>query len=507
MLPLIIAIPLIAAIALFRVPSESKNWIRNISIGASGLVLLLALGVFLGFDSSNPAMQFVHECSWVSILNIKFQLGVDGVSVLMVLLTALLSCASIFYYLTSTKNVSIAFLALMLVLEAGTLGVFMALDTVLFYVFWEVMLIPAYFLIGIWGEGNRIYATTKFVLYTLVGSLLMLVAIIGVTIVHYEATHILTFDIQTLIHTDIPKEDQIWMFVCFFLAFAIKVPIFPFHSWLPHAYGSCPIPALVVLTGAMSKTGAYGLIRFCLPLFPEAVEIMGFVIAGMAVTGMVYGAWIAIAQTDIKSLVAYSSISHLGFIVLGIFALNGEGLEGSVLQMFNHGIIAAALFFIVDIIEKKIGSRDLAQMRGLKGKMPALYGIFMLVTMAALGLPGLNGFVGEFLILVGVWTSSSMSGLGAIYVLMGGLTITFAAIYMLFFFQGAMQEQNEKLPADLNDIDRNHYALLIPACVLIVFIGLFPKPFVDKISPSAEYILTVEKTVKTSSGSDSSDHH
>ncbi len=506
MLALIVAIPLIAAIALFRIPSESKEWIRNIALGSSGLVFLLAFGVFLGFDSSNPAMQFVHECDWVHVLNIQFKLGVDGVSVLMVLLTALLSCASIFYYLNE-KDVSTNYLALMLVLETGILGVFMALDTVLFYVFWEVMLIPAYFLIGLWGEGDRVYATTKFVIYTLVGSLLMLVAIIGVTVVNYKATHILSFDIQTLIHTDIPKGDQIWMFLCFFLAFAIKVPVFPFHSWLPHAYGACPTPVLVLLTGAMSKTGAYGFIRFCLPLFPEATEMMGFVIAGMAATGMVYGAWIALAQKDIKSLVAYSSVSHLGFIVLGIFALNDQGLEGSVLQMFNHGIIAAALFFIVDIIEKKLGSRDLTQMRGLKGKMPILYGIFMLVTMAALGLPGLNGFVGEFLILAGVWTSAVMSGLAAIYVLMGGLTITFAAIYMLFFFQGAMQEKNEKLPADLKDIDKNHIYMLLPACVLIVFIGLFPKPFVDKISPSTKQILSVEKTVKISNGSDSGEHH
>jgi NADH-quinone oxidoreductase subunit M len=506
MLALIIAIPLIAAIALFRLPSENKEWIRNIALGSSGLVFLLASGIFLGFDSSNSAMQFVHECDWVSVLNIQFKLGVDGVSVLMVLLTAILSCASIFYYLNE-KNVSTNFLALMLVLEAGILGVFMALDTVLFYVFWEVMLIPAYFLIGLWGEGDRVYATTKFVIFTLVGSLLMLVAIIGVTVVHYEATHILTFDIQTLIHTDIPKDKQIWMFLCFFLAFAIKIPVFPFHSWLPHAYGACPIPVLVLLTGAMSKTGAYGLIRFCLPLFPEAAEMMGFVIAGMAATGMVYGAWIALAQKDIKSLVAYSSISHLGFIVLGIFALNDQGLDGSVLQMFNHGIIAAALFFIVDIIQKKLGTRDLSEMRGLKGKMPILYGIFMLVTMAGLGLPGLNGFVGEFLILAGVWTSASMSGLGAIYVLMGCLTITFAAIYMLFFFQGSMQETNEKLPEDLNDVDKKQCYVLLPACFLIVFIGLFPKPFVDKISPSTKQILSVEKTVKTSKGSDSGAHH
>ena len=506
MLALIIAIPLVAAIVLFRIPSEKKNWIRSIALGASGLVFILGFGVFLDFDTANPAMQFVQEYSWVSVLNIQFKLGVDGVSVLMLLLTTILTVVSVFYYLNE-KNASANYLALMMILEAGILGVFMALDTVLFYVFWEVMLIPAYFLIGLWGEGDKVYATTKFVVFTLVGSLLMLIAIIGITIYHYEATDVLTFDVQTIVHTDIPKDDQIWMFLCFFLAFAIKVPVFPFHSWLPHTYLASPIPVLVLLTGAMSKTGAYGLIRFCIPLFPEAAEMMGFFISGMAATGMVYGAWIALAQKDIKSLVAYSSISHLGFIVLGIFALNNQGLDGSVLQMFNHGIIAAGLFFIVDILEKKLGSRDLTKIRGAKIKMPILYGIFMLITMAALGLPGLNGFVGEFLILTGVWTSSTMSGLAAIYVLMGGLTIIFAAVYMLFFFQGAMQEKNDELPIDLTDIDKRQIYMLLPVCFLIVFIGLFPKTFVDVITPSTKNILFIEKTVKNLRVSHSGDQH
>ena len=334
----------------------------------------------------------------------------------------------------------------------------------------------------------------------------MLVAIVGITVVHFKATGTLTFDIQTLVHTHIDPASQLWMFLCFFLAFAIKVPVFPFHSWLPHTYVACPIPTLIILSGAMSKTGAYGFLRFCLPLFPEAVADLGLIIGAAAATGIVYGAWIAVAQKDLKALVAYSSISHLGFITLGIFALNNVGVEGSVLQMVNHGIIAAALFLIVGILEEKTGTRNLKDFRGLGKSMPVLYGMFMLITLAALGLPGLNGFVGEFLILMGVWTSHLLSDYSTIYVLMAGLAIVFASIYMLYMFQGSMQETNPKDSQDLKDIDRTEFGLLLPACVLIVFIGLFPKPFIDRISPSVDSLLTVEKTVNVHAREDQVHH-
>jgi NADH-quinone oxidoreductase subunit M len=316
----------------------------------------------------------------------------------------------------------------------------------------------------------------------------------------------LTFDIQTLVHTQIDPASQTWMFLFFFLAFAIKVPVFPFHSWLPHTYVACPIPTLIILTGAMSKTGAYGFLRFCLPLFPDAVEEMGLVIGALAAIGIVYGAWIAVAQKDLKALVAYSSISHLGFITLGIFALNNVGVEGSVLQMINHGIIAAALFIIVGILEEKTGSRNLKDFRGLGKSMPVLYGMFMLITLAALGLPGLNGFVGEFLILMGVWTSHLLSDLSTIYVLMAGLSIVLASIYMLYMFQGSMQETNPKTDQNLTDINRTEFGLLLPACVLIIFIGLFPKPFIDRVSPSVDSLLHVEKTVNQHSGEKNAHH-
>jgi NADH-quinone oxidoreductase subunit M len=256
----------------------------------------------------------------------------------------------------------------------------------------------------------------------------------------------------------------------------------------------------------MSKAGAYGIIRFCLPLFPDAVEKLGLLIAFGAAVGIVYGAWIAIAQRDLKALVAYSSISHLGFIVLGIFAFNSEGIEGSILQMVNHGIIASALFIIVGILEKKMGTRNLDDFRGLGKAMPLLYGIFMLITLAALGLPGLSGFVGEFLILLGVWTSLLLEDLSVIYVLMSGLAIIFAAIYMLYMFQGAMQEKNEKIPEDLSDINSKEFGLLLPACILVVFIGLYPKIFIDRVAPSVESVLMVEKTINLDAGKGSNNH-
>ena len=503
MLSLIIFIPLIAALGLLMVSRDNTAMIKMIGVGATGASFSLSLWLLFSFDTTNAEMQFVQMFYWVPALHINYLVGVDGISLWMVVLTAFLGLIAILFSFNQKEGFR-NFMALMLALEAGTLGVFLALDTILFYVFWELMLVPTYFLIGVWGEGRRVYATMKFVIFTLVGSLLMLVAILSLTMIHYGATHDVTFDLRMLTHTHIDPATQIWMFFFFFLAFAIKVPVFPLHSWLPHAYVACPVPALILLTGAMSKTGAYGFLRFCLPLFPEAVESFAAIIGLMAAAGMIYGAWIAIAQKDLKALVAYSSISHLGFIVIGIFAHNGTGIEGSLLQMVNHGIIASALFLIVAFIEMRMGTRSLNELRGLSKAMPVLYGSFMLIMLAALGLPGLNGFVGEFMILMGVWTSNMFSGLSGVLVLMGGLSIVFASMYMLYMFQGSMQDKPESLPEGLTDIDQSEFKLIFPACLLILLIGLYPKPFVDRITPSVDSLLHLEKTVNLHAGED---HH
>ncbi len=494
----IVFLPLVAALVIMMMKGTGNNNGKVISIATAASILTFAgsLGLLVMFDSHHHGMQFVQSVEWVSMLHIHYTVGVDGISLWMVVLTALLGVLAVYFSRTQKKNLQY-YLALVLLMEGGILGVFVAMDSILFYVFWELMLVPAYFLIGLWGEGNKVYATTKFVIYTLVGSLLMLVGLVWVTVVHYELTQTLTFDIPTLLQTQMPADIQFYMFICFFMAFAIKVPIFPFHSWLPHAYMACPIPVLILITGAMSKAGAYGLIRFCLPLFPETIADWGQWIGAAAAGGIVYGAWIAVAQRDLKALVAYSSISHLGFIALGIFAFNGQGVEGSVLQMVNHGIIASALFIIVGILEQRLGTRQLDQFRGLKKPMPVLYAMFMLIALAALGLPGLNGFVGEFLILMGVWGSHLFAGMAGLYVLAAGLAIVFASIYMLFMFQGAMQEPVEEAHSGVKDLDRKEIGLLIPACILIVVIGLYPKGIVDRVSPAVDHALHMHKKFKS----------
>ena len=498
LLTAVVFFPLLAAIAILltKVVRNNNEKVIRIAIVASTITFAGSL-VLLGlFDSHHHGMQMVTSFEWVPMLHIHYKVGLDGISLCLLVLTAFLGLLAVLFSQDPRKNLKY-FLVCLLVMETGIMGVFVAQDSILFYVFWELMLIPAYFLIGFWGEGNRVYATTKFVLFTLVGSLLMLVGLIWITVIHYELTHTLTFDIQTLLQTQVPADIQFYMFVFFFLAFAIKLPIFPFHSWLPHAYTSCPIPALILITGAMSKAGGYGLIRFCLPLFHETIANWGLWIGTAIAGGIVYGAWIAVVQRDLKALVAYSSISHLGFIALGIFAANGQGIEGSVLQMVNHGIIASALFIIVGILEKRLRTRHLDQIRGMKKPMPVLYAMFMLIALAALGLPGLNGFVGEFLILMGVWESHLLEGMAGLYVLAAGLAIVFASIYMLFMFQGAMQEPVEKKWDDVKDLNRGEMKLLIPACILVVVIGLYPKPIVDRVSPAVDHVLHMEKKYKS----------
>jgi NADH-quinone oxidoreductase subunit M len=382
------------------------------------------------------------------------------------------------------------FMLLLLILETATAGILLSLDLILFYVFWEAMLVPLYFLIGVWGEGARVYAAFKFLIYTVVGSFAMLIAILAVAAISFSQTGELSFDWTVLVQHPASGGWQLplnlgtigipeLLFVGFALAFAIKMPIFPLHTWLPVAYTACPIPVVIVLAGLISKLGAYGLLRFNLALFPEAAHHLGPALAVLATVGILYGAFMALVQTDLKRLVAYASISHLGFIGLGIFAGNLLGIEGALVQMINHGVIIAALFLIVGMMERRAGTRDRREMRGLGAAAPLFAALFLVISLAALGLPGLNGFVGEFLIMLGAWTAFVPLAVAA------GVGVILAAWYVLRFYQGSMQEAPPQ-PVGFGELRRVDTGVLAPLLALMVLIGISPAFF-----PAA-----VEATVK-----------
>jgi NADH-quinone oxidoreductase subunit M len=462
MLTILWLLPLIGgALVAFMPP----RWSKLMSAVTAIFTLGVAIAMALLFDPSAHRYQFVEELPWVPQLTIFYRLGVDGISVWLVVLNAFLSVIAVLATPLSMKNAN-RFLALILVMEAGLAGVFMAVDLVLFYVFWEAMLIPAYFLLWLFGEGERPgRAAVKFVLYTLAGSLLMLVGVIG----EYVATGQKTFDLATLATLAPSPSIQFGLFFVFALAFAIKTPLFPFHSWLPDAYMAAPTPMLITFAGVMGKAGAYGFLRIAVPLFPNPVLWWDWrwVIPVLAVAAIIWGALMAIAQRDMKLLVAYSSVSHMGFIVLGIFAFNVQGQQGAVLQMVNHGIIIPALFLLVAWIADRTGTRDRSALVGLAGRMPVMAGVFIVVTLAALGLPGLNSFVGEFMTLLGAWQRAP------VLAVLGALGLVLAPVYMLRLYQGAMHgEPSDKRP--LSDIRTGQLVLLSPLVLLMFVLGLYP---------------------------------
>ena len=443
---------------------------KAVALVATLATLALTVAVATSFGAGR-GFQFQERVPWIPQYGIDYSLGVDGISVWLTVLNAFLGVIAVLA--TPERGArSGRFLALLLAMQAGMAGVFLATDLVLFYVFWEAMLIPAYFLIWLWGEGERPgWAAVKFVLFTLVGSLLLLVGILGEYV--YSGAH--SFELRDLLAAPRPGAGvQFGLFILFALAFAIKVPVFPFHSWLPDAYLAAPTPMLVTFAGVMGKTGAYSFLRFVLPLFPHPVLWWdwNWVMAGLAVAGIIWGGFLALAQTDLKAIVAYSSISHMGFIVLGIFALNAQGAQGAVLQMVNHGIIVPALFLLVAWVAVRTGTRERGALRGLAPRMPVLTGVFMVVTLAALGLPGLNSFTGEFMTMLGAWQASPwLAVLAAV-----GLVLT--PVYMLRMFQGAMQgpavegrRRSDRAPLDLA---LSEVALLVPLVVPMFVLGLYP---------------------------------
>ncbi len=479
-LTLLLAIPVIGAAVLLLLPRRQTCGLFTIALLASAVGLLWSLKIFNRFDGSSGEMQLVELVAWMPAVGIQYILGIDGISIFLVLLTTLLMPLALLASWSVRDKVK-EYLIFMLLLETGMLGAFLALDLVLFYVFWEVMLVPMYFLIGVWGGTRRIYAALKFVLFTMAGSLLMLVAIIYLAPRHAQATQVLTFNVMQLYDLRLPVEQQFWLFLAFALSFAVKVPLFPFHTWLPDAHVEAPTAGSVILAGVLLKLGTYGFLRFAMPLFPDAaIALMPWLIA-LSVIGIVYGALVAMMQTDIKKLVAYSSVSHLGFVMLGLCALNMQGVQGSLYQMLSHGLSTGALFLMVGMIYDRRHTRSISEFGGLWKQMPVFSALFLVVTFSSIGLPGLNGFVGEFLILLGAfsvtprWTAVAASG------------VILGAVYMLWMFRRVIfgplsNPENQKL----QDLTSRELLILTPIVLLIVFMGVYPQPFLSRMQPAVE---------------------
>jgi len=478
--------PLLGVLVILFLKNEQKNAIRWTALAASLVTFLISLGVLALFKTGTAEMQLVLRQNWLRIggLSIDFYLGVDGLSILMLLLTTFLTPLAILSTWTAVQEKVKGFMVFFLLLEVGMSGVFLALDLVLFYVFWEFTLIPMYFLIGIWGGERRVYAAVKFFLFTMAGSLMMLLAIL---FIGFQAGTFSWSDLQA--NRELFAAAQTWLFLAFGLAFAIKVPMFPLHTWLPDAHVEAPTAGSVILAGVLLKMGAYGFLRFNLPLFPQATVQFAPWIAVLAVIGILYGAAVSYAQKDMKKLVAYSSVSHLGFVVLGIFALTEQSLAGGVLQMVNHGLSTGALFLMVGMLYERRHTREMSAFGGVWKVVPVLGALMLIVTLSSAGLPGLNGFVGEFTILLGSFGSAVLGS--PWFAGIGTLGVILAAIYLLVMFEKVFLGP-VKVDANLTlkDMSAREIITILPLLVLIFWIGLYPQPFLNLINPSVQSLVS-----------------
>jgi len=478
-------LPILGVLLLLFIPKDSKGVLRNVTLAVTVVTFLVSLIILTGFQS-NAEFQFTENLPWIAAgpFVMRYNIGIDGISLWLVILTTFIMPIAVLSTYTAVEEKVKEYMICLLLLETGMLGAFISLDLFLFYIFWEVMLIPMYFMIGIWGGKNKIYAAVKFFIYTMVGSLLMLVALVFLYFKGMEAG-IADFGLLQFFSLKLDMATQIWLFLAFAFAFAIKVPMFPLHTWLPDAHTEAPTAGSVILAAVLLKMGTYGYVRFAIPLFPEAAHKFAPLIATLAVIGIIYAALVAMVQEDVKKLVAYSSVAHLGFVMLGVFAFNTEGITGGMLQMINHGISTGALFLIVGFIYERRHTRLITDFGGLSKQMPIFATVFMIVTFSSVGLPGTNGFVGEFLILLGAfesqlrwWTIIATSG------------VILSAVYMLWVFQRVMfGELDNPKNQKLLDLNAREVAIMVPLLVLIFFMGLYPKPFIDKMDPAIKKLV------------------
>ena len=489
-LSLVTFFPLVGVIVILFLRAEQKNAARWVALITSLITFGISIAVLLQFDPANTELQLVVKVPWIPVAGweIYYHVGVDGLSILLVLLTTFLTPISILSTWKAVEERVKEFMVFFLLLEVGMVGVFVAQDLFLFYVFWEFTLVPMYFLIGMWGGPNRMYAAVKFFLYTMAGSILMLLAILWLGIQQG------TFQVPELVaaNSSIPANIQTWLFLAFAAAFAIKVPMWPLHSWLPDAHVEAPTAGSVILAGVLLKMGTYGFLRFNLPLFPAAARQLAPWMAGLAVIGILYGAMVSYSQKDVKKLVAYSSVSHLGFVMLGLFALNSQGIQGGILQMVNHGLSTGALFLVVGMIYERRHTRDMDAFGGLWKVMPIYGALTLIVALSSMGLPGLNGFVGEFTILLGAWGAGQPTGaLGSVWFAgLSAIGVILAAVYILFMFQkmflGPVTKEENRVLLDLN---WREIVTLLPLLVLIFWIGLYPKPFFALMGPTVDSLV------------------
>lgn len=482
--------PVLGMIALLFIPRDNDAMLKSFALAVSLITFLISLP--LAFDrvfTTSGGMHYREFYEWIHVgefFQMNYNVGVDGISLWLVMLTTFIMPIAILSTWNAVKKNTKGFMAMLLLLQTGMLGAFISLDLFLFYIFWELMLIPMYFLIGIWGGANRIYAAVKFFIYTAVGSLLMLV---GIIFVYYYAVQsgapVNGFGIQEFYQLDLPYNAQFWLFLAFGFSFAIKVPMFPLHTWLPDAHTEAPTAGSVILAAVLLKMGTYGYVRFAMPLFPEALPTFIPYLAFLSVVGIIYGSLVAMMQEDVKKLVAYSSVAHLGFVMLGIFAMNIQGMAGGMIQMINHGISTGALFLIVGFLYERRHTRQISEFGGLASKMPVFATIFLIVTFSSIGLPGTNGFVGEFLALMGAFESNLRWF--AVFATTG---VILAAVYMLWVYQRIMfGKVTNPANEDIKDLSLREIVVMAPLILFVFWIGIYPNTFFDKMNPALEQLI------------------